>query len=112
MPNYLDIKSVTGGDARMVKQDLKFRTGKFIWRVVFNIPLNPASVNNSNLMVYNSQNALIETHISYNSELHAIEVEPKEAYSSGETYTLHITNMVESKGGQKLKTPVDLEFKV
>lgn len=112
MPNYLEIKSVTGGDARMVKQDLKFRTGKFIWRVVFNIPLNPASVNNSNLMVYNSQNSLVETRISYNSELHAVEIEPKDAYSSGETYTLHVTNKVESKGGQKLKSPVDLEFKV
>lgn len=112
MPNYLDIKSVTGGDTRLVKQDLKFRTGKFIWRVIFNIPLNPASVNSSNLMVYNSQNSLIETHISYNSELNAIEIEPKDAYSSGETYTLRVTTMVESKGGQKLKTPVDLEFKV
>ncbi len=112
MPSYLNIKSVTGGDTRLVRQDLKFRTGKFIWRIIFNIPLNPASVNNQNLMVYNSQNSLVDTKITYNPELRAIEVEPKEAYASGETYMLHITTRVESKGGQKLKSDLDMEFVV
>lgn len=112
MSNFLEIKSVTGGDTRLVRQDLKFRTGKFVWRIIFNIPLNPASVSNDSLMVYNSQNKAIDTNISYNSELHAIEIEPKDAYSSGETYTLHVTTLVESKGGQKLKNPIDLEFLV
>ena len=110
MANYLNIKSVTGGDTKLVKQDLKFRTGKFVWRVIFNIPLNPASVNNKTLMVYNSTNALVDTKISYNSELRAIEIEPTDAYNAGETYLLHITREVESKGGQKLKNEIDLEF--
>ncbi len=110
MGNYLNIVSVTGEDKRLVRQDLKFRTGKFIWRIVFNIPLNPATVNNDNLMVYTSQNAKVDTKISYNPDLHAIEIEPLEAYASGETYTLHVTKMVESKGGQKLKNEIDLQF--
>ena len=78
MANYLDIKSVTGGDDRLVKQDLKFRTGKFIWKVIFNIELNPATVNNQNLQVYNSDNKPIDTKISYNSSTKTIEIEPKE----------------------------------
>lgn len=112
MPNYLEINSVTGSDSRLVKQDLKFRTGKFVWRVVFNVALNPATVNNQNLMVFNSQNKPVETKISYNADLKAIEIEPNEAYSQGETYTLRVTKQVESKGGQKLKEQIDLAFTV
>ena len=110
MPNYLNIVNVSGEDKRLVKQDLKFRTGKFIWRIVFNIPLNPATVNNDNLMVYTSQGTLVDTKISYNPDLHAIEIEP--TYASGENYTLHVTKKVESKGGQNLKNEIDLEFVV
>lgn len=112
MTNYLEINSVSGSDSRLVKQELKFRTGKFVWRVVFNIPLNPATVNNQNLMVFNSQNNPVDTTISYNSELNAIEIEPREAYTQGETYTLRVTKQVESKGGQKLKEQIDLAFTV
>ena len=109
---YLDIKSVTGSDERLVKQDLKFRTGKFVWKVIFNIELNPATVNNENLQVFNSQNKPVETKISYNSSTLAIEIEPKEPYSFNETYTLHVGNRVESKGGQRLKNDISIEFAV
>ena len=112
MPNFLDIKSVTGGDNKLVKQDLKFRTGKFVWKVVFNIELNPATVNNDNLQVYNSEKKPVATKIYYNSSLNTIEIEPKEAYSTGEVYTLHVGNRVESKGGQKLKNEISIEFAV
>ena len=112
MANFVDIKSVTGGDDKLVKQDLKFRTGKFVWKVIFNIELNPATVNNDNLQVYNSQNTLVATKISYNSSANTIEIEPKEPYSSNEVYTLHVGNKVESKGGQRLKNDISIEFAV
>ena len=112
MANYIDIKSVSGGDERLIKQDLKFRTGKFVRKVIFNIELNPATVNNQNLQVYNSQNKPVDTKISYNSATNAIEIEPKEAYSTNETYTLHVGNRVESKGGQRLKNEITIEFAV
>ena len=112
MSNYLDIKSVTGSDNRLVKQDLKFRTGKFVWKVVFNIELNPATVNNENLQVYDSQNNPVDTRISYNASANTIEIEPKEAYSSNEIYTLHVGTRVESKGGQRLKNEITIEFTV
>lgn len=112
MPNFLDIKSVSGSDERLVKQDLKFRTGKFVWKVVFNIELNPATVNNQNLQVYDSSNKPVDTKISYNSSNNTIEIEPKEAYSTGEVYTLHVGTRVESKGGQNLKNEISIEFAV
>lgn len=112
MSNYVDIKSLTGSDPRLVKQDLKFRTGNFVWRVVFNIPLNPDTVNNQNLTVLNAQGKVVSTRISYNSELHTIEIEPTEAYAQGETYTLLVNHNVESRGGQKLKNDISLEFGV
>lgn len=112
MATYIDIKSVTGSDYRSVKQDLKFRTGKFVWRVVFNIALNPTTVNNQNLTVFNSQHKAVDTLISYNSELNSIEIEPREAYAEGETYTLLVSTNVESKGGQKLKKEVTVDFMV
>ena len=112
MPAYLDIKSVSGSDSRLIKQDLKFRTGKFVWKVIFNIPLNPATVTEQNLQVLNPQKQVVETRISYNPDMHAIEIEPREPYSSGQTYTLHVTQRVESKGGQRLKNDIDIEFEV
>lgn len=112
MTEYVDIKSVMGSDARLVKQDLKFRTGNFVWRVVFNIPLNPATVNNRNLAVYNAANALVDCRISYNADLRAIEIEPKEAYNTDETYTLKVSRNVESKGGQRLKNEIMLSFSI
>ncbi len=112
MSTFIDIKSVTGSDYRAVKQDLKFRTGKFLWRVVFNIALNPATVNNQNLTVYNSTNQPVDTVISYNAELNSIEIEPKEAYAAGETYTLNVSTNVESRGGQRLKNAINIEFMV
>ena len=112
MSAFIDIKSVTGSDYRAVKQDLKFRTGKFLWRVVFNIALNPTTVNNQNLTVYNSSNQPVDTVISYNAELNSIEIEPKEAYAAGETYTLNVSTNVESRGGQRLKNAINIEFMV
>lgn len=112
MASYLEIKSVSGSDASQVKQSLRFRTGKFVWRVFFNIALNPETVNNQNLIVFNSQSKAIDTKISYNSETMAIEIEPVEPYTQGEVYRLHVTNRVESRGGQHLKQEIDVEFAV
>lgn len=109
--NYLNIDAADDIKDK-VRQDLKFRTGKFVWKVVFNIPLNPATVNNNNLVVVDSNNAPLATKISYNEDTNAIEIEPKEAYAQGETYTLHIKKTVESRGGQQLKKDIDVDFTV
>lgn len=36
--NYIKIESVTGGVKNRVKQNLKFKTGNFVWRIKFTAP--------------------------------------------------------------------------
>lgn len=112
MSAYLDIKSVSEGYSNKVKQDLRFRTGVFVWKVMFNIALNPATVNNQNLSVIGANGKKLNTRITYDAETHTIEIEPMEAYVQGENYTLHVTRAVESKGGQRLKNEIDITFAV
>lgn len=110
--DYLDIKNVDASVQDKVKQKLKFRTGKFVWRVKFNIPLDPRTVNNNNLYVMNSLQEVLPTNIRYNNETNEIEVEPTESYSSEEDYVLHISTRVRSAGGNNLKSPVQVQFKI
>ncbi|MBR4345229.1 MAG: hypothetical protein IKP88_21410 [Lachnospiraceae bacterium] len=112
MANYLDIKNISDGYVGKVRQDLKFKTGNFVWKIFFNIPLNPATVNNQNLTVTDAGGKLLKTSIVYNPELQAIEISPKDAYVQGETYLLHVNKLVESKGGQRLKDEISIEFAV
>lgn len=112
MANYLEIKSVSEGYDKKIKQDLKFKTGNFLWKIIFNIPLNPATVNNQNLSVIGSTGKVMNTKISYDADTHCIVIEPQDAYVQGETYTLHVTRQVESKGGQRLKNEIDLQFAI
>lgn len=108
--NFLNIQSVSDGYEKLVKQDLKFKTGNFLWKILFNIPLNPATVNNNNLTVVSESNRMLETKITYDSLTNCIEIEPLEPYAQGESYTLHVNKNVESRGGQKLKEEIDIKF--
>ena len=110
--NYIDIESVPEGLEHKVRQDLKFKTGKFVWIVKFNTPLDPASVNNVNLYVTSLNLTPLKTKIEYDMDANSIQIEPLEAYAKEESYILHITTNVKSKGGKNLKKPVRLQFKV
>lgn len=112
MPKYLEIESVSEGMEDKVKQDLKFRTGNFIWRVRFNIPLDPSTVNNMNLYVTSLSQVPLKTSIRYNALDNEIEVEPLEPYAQNESYILNISTEVKSAGGNNLKKPVQLQFKI
>lgn len=112
MANYVDIEAVSAGLEDKVSQSLKFRTGKFVWRVKFNIPLDPRTVNNVNLFVTTLGQSPLRTNIFYDSLNNTIEIEPLEAYAQQESYILNITTAVKSKGGQKLKAPIKLQFKI
>ena len=108
----LEIEDIPPYLANKVKQDLRFKTGNFVWRVRFNIPLDPKSVNRDTMYVVNSQNQKLRTHISYDLETELIEIEPLEAYATNEQYRLIITTNVKSRGGQSLNEPVELRFKL
>lgn len=110
--NFIEIDSITGGVENVVMQDLKFRTGKFVWRVKFNSPLNPSTVNNMNLYVTDGSNKPLKTSIRYDTFSNYIEIEPLEAYAQDEPYFLNISKNVESRGGQRLKSDIRLRFKI
>lgn len=108
--NFLNIQSTTPNAQGIVKQDLKFKTGDFVWRVKFNIPLDPSTVNSTNMYVANASNIPLKTSIRYDSVNNQIEVEPAEPYSASESYFLNITTNVASRNGQHLKEPVQVQF--
>jgi len=109
---HIDIEDIPAHLTNKVKQNLRFKTGNFIWRVRFNIPLDPKTVNSNTMYVVNSENKKLRSNIKYDIETGQIEVEPLEAYSTNEYYHLIITTNVKSKGGQSLKEPVTLKFKL
>lgn len=112
MANYLEFESMTRGLENKVRQDLKFKTGKFVWRIKFNVPLDPKTVNNVNLYVTSLDLSPLKTAIRYNSMENEIEVEPLESYAQNESYILNITTNVTSVSGKPLKEPLQVQFKI
>ena len=110
--NYIEIESATGGVENLVKQNMKFKTGNFLWRVKFTAPLNPSTVNSMNIYVTTLDESPLKAAIRYDTANNYIEIEPLEAYAKNESYILNISKNVESKGGQKLKNNIRLKFKI
>lgn len=110
--NFISFESIPDEMEGKVKQNLKFKTGKFIWRVKFTAPLDPATINNMNLFVTDFSNTPLKTAIHYNSDSNEIEIEPLAAYVKDASYILHISKRVRSVGGQHLKSDISLQFKV
>ncbi len=110
--SLLEIEDIPPNLANKVKQNLKFKTGKFIWRVRFNIPLDPKTVNKDTMYVMNSRNQRLQTRINYDIKNELIEIEPQEPYSTNELYTLVISTNVMSRHGQSLNEPVSIKFKL
>ncbi len=108
----LEIEDIPPSLANKVKQDLRFKTGNFVWRVRFNIPLDPKTVNKDTMYVVNSSNQKLRTYIKYDTQTEMIEVEPMDAYAPNEYYYLTITTDVKSRGGQSLGEPVQIKFKL
>ena len=67
MGKYLEFESMSEGLENKVIQDLKFKTGNFVWRIKFNVPLDPKTVNNVNLYVTSLNMSPLRTSIRYNS---------------------------------------------
>ncbi len=109
---FLDIDDVPTDLSSKVKQDLKFKTGRFVWRVKFNTPLDPSSINKDTMYITDMNNVRRPAFISYDPTKNQIEVEPINAYAEDVYYHLHITTRVRSIGGQSLKQPVKLKFKL
>lgn len=110
LSRYISIESTSNLVEDNIKTDFSFRTGNFVWRVKFNTPLDATTVTNTNLYVTNSDGLSIRSDIHYLSESNEIEIETLDAYDANKTYTLHITTKVQSRGGRKLKEPIEVKF--
>lgn len=108
----LEIEDVPSYLSNKVKQDLKFKTGNFVWRVQFNVPLDPQTVNSDTMFVTNASDQKMQTHIRYDIQNEIIEVEPLDPYAPDAYYYLNISTRVKSKGGQSLREPVKIKFKL
>ena len=109
---YLNVGNINDDLQDKVKQSLKFKTGKFIWKVKFNIPLDPESVNNQNLFVLNETGTILKSNIFYNKHTNEIEIEPTESYTDDMQYVLYITTKVTSVKGSPLKEAVHVPFHI
>lgn len=110
--NYIKIESVTGGVKNRVKQNLKFKTGNFVWRIKFTAPLKSSTINNKNLNVTTLNNTPLLTSIRYDTVNNYIEIEPLEPYNRDESYLLHVSSNVQSRRGQELANDITIQFKV
>jgi len=110
--NFIIIESVVGSLKNRVKQNLRFKTGSFVWKIKFTAPLNPSTVNNRNLYVTSINQTPLLTKISYDSVANCIEIEPMAPYTKNESYLLHVTTNVKSKNGQSLPNKITIQFKV
>ena len=110
--NFIVIESVVGSLNNRVKQNLKFKTGSFVWKIKFTAPLNPSTVNNRNLYVTSLNQIPLQAKISYDSVANCIEIEPMAPYTKNESYLLHVTTNVKSKHGQSLPNEITIQFKV
>lgn len=112
MSKYIEIESASSGYEDKIRDTLKFKTGKFVWRIQFNTALDSKTVNNMNLYVTTASQTPLKTSIRYDAFHNYIEIEPLEAYAQNESYILNITTNVKSAGGKKLKAPIQVQFKV
>ncbi len=110
--HYITIESIEGSGKNRVKQDLKFKTGNFVWQIKFTAPLNPNTVNNRNLYVTTLNQTPLQANIRYNTIDNYIEIEPLSPYNKNESYLLHVTKNVKSKKGQSLPNEITIQFKV
>jgi len=109
---YIEINDIPKGYENRVKQNLSFKTGKFVWRCRFTTALDPATINSENLYVESETGVRMATKFTYNDITNEIELEPLEPYAQSTDYFLHITTKVKSRGGQRLKEPVQLKFRL
>ncbi|MDE6432956.1 MAG: Ig-like domain-containing protein [Lachnospiraceae bacterium] len=109
---FIEIEDIPKGYENKIKQNLSFKTGKFVWRCRFTTALDPSTVNSDNLYVTSESGSRIATKFTYNDADMEIELEPLEAYAQDTDYFLHITTKVKSRGGQNLKEPVEVKFRL
>lgn len=82
------------------------------WKVKFNQTIDEQTLSESDMVVLNAQQNLVEVEVSYSADTQSVIITPLQPYKAGETYTLYIGKGIESKIGAQLKNAVKMMFTV
>ncbi|MCB2298515.1 N-acetylmuramoyl-L-alanine amidase [Clostridium tagluense] len=80
------------------------------WTVSFNKPLSATTVNTTNIKMVGENNEYIDIKVSLANSNKNVVVEPVKNYEYNKTYTLIVTNQVNSADGKSLPSEVRMNF--
>ncbi len=82
------------------------------WYIKFNIPLMAESVSNKTMRVTDTDGYIMRTDITYNTEKNIIVISPIDTYEQDVFYILTVTKKVSSAKGNKMKSEINILFKL
>ncbi|MFF5996657.1 Ig-like domain-containing protein [Lysinibacillus sp. KU-BSD001] len=106
------IEKIKNDSAIEVKPAKEAKDPKKEWTVQFNKHLDEKALSELAVVVYDEQQNLVETTMTYNAEKKSIIITPTQAYKAGAQYTLYIGKEITSANGQGLKKSVKMNFTI
>ncbi len=110
--SMLELTRTNVDSSTIIRDEITGKSGHVIWKIRFSLPLDPVTVNTSNMYVTDAGGTVVKTAIKYNTETNYIEIKPLSEYSLETDYYLNITKNVMSVSGKNLKHEVKLLFKI
>lgn len=95
-----------------IQTDIKGNAEAIYWYIRFNIALNSATVTHKTMGVTDTSGYIMRTDISYDEEKNRIVISPLDTYEQDRYYLLRISKKVCSKKGQRLRSPINILFKL
>lgn len=84
-----------------------------VWNVKFSDSLDPSTINNSNVYIYDSSSQKIKCDVVLDSDKKTLHVSvPAGTYKAGDSYTLLVSGNVLSASGVKILKPVVMNFTI
>lgn len=85
---------------------------KVYWHIKFNLELKKNSINEESMTVVDMEGNVLKTDCIYDEKRSLIIVSPLENYKKDKYYILSIKANIVSKSGRKLKSPINIMFKL
>lgn len=82
------------------------------WLIRFNIPLDESTVNEKSMEVTDTEGYIMRTDITYKADENRIIITPLDSYEEKRYYLLKVSTKVRSAKGQKLKSAINILFKL
>ena len=83
------------------------------WTITFNKPVNKATINSDTLYIMDSRGAKQNNAITYSENDTKIHIAPPVGnYTTGEKYTMYITQAIQNTDGKPLKVPITKTFSI